>query len=156
MILLLSQNKALQAWVTSVCAEEGPVIIKGKKMKVPVMLSIAYNDLIGLGQDDFFISQKFLVMVSFQLHHKDFINYYSSFFQSDITSKCGPVIFLPTVHWNRWNRILVVGGLERGQRSVRLHQYCHLNTPWDVQHAGCQFDIEDLWVVKKIHSAWRK
>lgn len=65
----------MQSWVTTICAEEDQVKIKGKRVPVPVLLSIAYNDLIGLGQDDFFISQKFLVMVSFQSTDTDFHNH---------------------------------------------------------------------------------
>lgn len=38
--------------------------IKGKMMPVPVLLKIAYHDLVGLGHDDLFINQKFLMVVS--------------------------------------------------------------------------------------------
>lgn len=42
-------------------------MIKGERVQVPVLLDIARDDFIGVGNDDFFLDQKFLLMVIVRL-----------------------------------------------------------------------------------------
>lgn len=60
---LTLQNKVIRNWIQTVCRNVDHVIIKGKRVQVPVLLDVARDDFIGLGKDDFFLDQKFLLLV---------------------------------------------------------------------------------------------